>query len=146
MKRYPLDPLLNAMGMSHNQACYSLGLSGSTQQEYRRRGVTERVADRLAVKAGLIAYEVWPEMVDDAIASVQKRCERPDCARPFVPLHHRARFCTKRCKDVEGNRRRRQRPEVAQQARESAARYYAEHTDYVRRNRRRRYYEAMEAV
>lgn len=132
--RYPLEPLAAAMGLSMNQACLRLGISGSTQQEYRRRGVTEKVADRLAVRAELVPYEVWPEMADHAIASIEVECARTDCATRFVPRRKGMRYCTSTCKDVEGTRRRRrERPEVAQAARDSAARYRAENRAYVLR-------------
>lgn len=134
MKRYPLEPLLDAMNGSHNQACELLGLSGSTQQDYRRRGVTERVGDRLAAKAGLLAYEVWPEMIDDAIAEVERECARHDCTTRFVPVRKRMRFCSTRCQQTEANRRRRKRPEVARQAREYAAQYRADNPEYVDRS------------
>lgn len=145
MKRYPFAPLAAAMGESVSAAGRILGLSGSTRNEYRDRGVTERVADRLAVKAGLNPYEVWPEMVDDLIADAEVECARTDCTVRFVPTHHRARFCCRNCKDVDGLRRRRQRPEVAAAARRSAAAYYAEHGDYVRAQRRRRWHAARSA-
>jgi hypothetical protein len=71
VNRYPFAPLAAAMQLSEAHACRVLNLSGSTAVEYRRRGLTRRVADRLAVAAGLHPYEVWPEMVDDDIADTQ---------------------------------------------------------------------------
>ncbi len=139
MKRYPLGPLLDLMGMSQNQACAALGLSGSTQQEYRRDGVTERVADRLAVKAGFLPYEVWPEIADDAIASVEVPCARHDCDGRFVPARCDQLRCSPRCAAIIRQRRLRARPEGAERARQSAARYRAENPDYERSRRRRRY-------
>lgn len=66
-RRYPLDPLFAAMRMTPASACRSLNVSGSTMQEYRGRGVTELVADRLATRAGFPTYSVWPEMLEHAI-------------------------------------------------------------------------------
>lgn len=139
MKRYPLEPLFAAMRATPNTACAFLGLSGTTQQQYRRDGVTERVADRLAVKAGLMAYEVWPEMIDDAIATIERDCARHDCTQLFVPSRADQRYCTPRCAVLTRQRRYRTDPRGAEAARRSAARYYAENGDYVRGQRRRRY-------
>lgn len=112
MKRYPLAPLLDAMGMSANQACLALGLSGSTQQQYRRDGVTERVADRLAGKAGFSVYEIWPEMADDVIDAVA---------------------AADRARENAGERRR-YRTDPAKRARrlETRRAYYAQHGEYER--------------
>lgn len=65
VRRYPFAPLAEAMSCSEHAACVRLGLSGSTQQEYRRRGVSLDVAERLALRAGLHPFEVWPSMPED---------------------------------------------------------------------------------
>lgn len=130
--RYPLDPLFDAMRLSPHQACVVLGLSGSTQKEYRARGVTEKVADRLAVKAGLSPYEVWPEMVDHQIAAIERACARTDCDQLFVPAGRRI-YCSDACGQVVRERRRRQRPEVREANRAYAATYYARNRAEVRR-------------
>lgn len=140
--RYPLDPLYKAMGLSPHQAGIALGLSGSTQQDYRRRGVTERVADRLAIRAGLSPYEIWPEMVDDQIASLHVPCARHDCDGTFIPVQATQKTCSPRCSTLVRQRRRRATPTGAAAARESAARYYRENRTYVRDQQRRRRAEA----
>lgn len=67
---YPFAPLAAAMGLSENQAIIRLGVNGRMGQQYRHEGMSERVADRLAVKAKLHPFEVWPEMADRAIRDV----------------------------------------------------------------------------
>jgi len=129
------------MRLSPHQACVTLGLSGSTQKEYRTRGVTEKVADRLAVKAGLNPYEVWPQMADDLIASLEVECIRPDCTVRFVPTNPNHKACSERCRSRETQRRHRAQPHGAEAARASAATYYAENRSYVQ-GRSRRHYEA----
>lgn len=138
MKRYPLQPLLDLMEESANQACLKLGLSGSTQQQYRRDGVTERVADRLAVRAGFFAYEVWPEMADDLIASVERECARDGCSIRFVPVRKDQLACCKRHRDWVRRRRFLATPKGTASNRRTSARYYAENGDYVRSQMRRR--------
>lgn len=66
-RRYPLAPLAAAMGLSVHKAGQTLKIAGSTLQDYRERGVTEPVAERLTAKAGLFVYDVWPEILDHAI-------------------------------------------------------------------------------
>jgi hypothetical protein len=95
MKRYPLEPLFAAMGMSPNQACMSLGVAGSTQQKYRAEGVIERTAEMLATRAGFHVFEIWPEMVEDRLDDCSLPCE--DCGTPFLPTRKGHRFCSTRC-------------------------------------------------
>lgn len=64
MRRYPFADLAAAMRMSEHAAAVQLGLSGSTEQTYRRDGLSEKVADRLAVKAGLHPVNVWVDYID----------------------------------------------------------------------------------
>lgn len=71
--RYPFAPLATAMGMTEHAAARTLGLSGSSYKSHRTRGVTELVADRLAVKAGLHPFEVWPEMAQAAVDEATER-------------------------------------------------------------------------
>jgi hypothetical protein len=68
---YSLEPLADALGCTLGQLGRRLGVSGSTWQQYRSEGVSELVADRLAVKAGLHPALVWPELVEFAITEVE---------------------------------------------------------------------------
>lgn len=116
--RYSLEPLFEVMGMTPHAACTALGLSGTTEMLYRRDGVTEKVADRLAVKAGVHPYTLWPEMAEHALVEIKKACA--ECGSLFVPKQQRSRFCSSLC------RRR-----VA--SREYARRRYATDPEYRRR-------------
>lgn len=69
--KYPFAPLAAVMGMSEAQACRQLNLAGKTAQKYRRDGMSELVADRMAVKAGFAPYEVWPEWLDEGLQAAQ---------------------------------------------------------------------------
>jgi len=140
--RYPFAPLAAAMGMSENGAARALGLSGSSYKQYRSAGVSELVGDRLAVRAGLHPYEVWPEMVD---AAITRECAAPDCGQRF-PLDGKRRYCTTRCRRRHSMQKLRATPEGAEAARLAARRYYAECGDYVRAERRRRYWKDKEAA
>lgn len=64
MTRYPFAPLAALMGCTEASAARRLNISGRTEQEYRREGMSEKVADRMAVRAGYHPFEVWPEMAE----------------------------------------------------------------------------------
>lgn len=118
--RYPWAPLAAAMGLSEHQAAARLGVSGTTQQTYRRIGVLEETAERLADKAGLHPFEVWPELLEHRLADAEARRRALDAARQ--------------------RRYRDRHPEARARAREYRRRYYAEHGEYERAQERRRYY------
>lgn len=88
-RRYDLAPLAALMGMSEHAACVQLGLSGSTQQDYRAHGVTLEVAERLAFKAGVHPFEVWSSMPEDGRRDRQARYARERWAND--PDHRAAR-------------------------------------------------------
>lgn len=98
--RYSFAALADAMRLTEPEAARVLGLSGSTAQGYRRDGLSEKVADRLAVRAGFHAWSVWPEMVDAVIADAGVPCE--ECGELFTPTRKGHRFCQPAC----ANRRR----------------------------------------
>ena len=147
MRRYPLEPLAAAMCMSLNAACVQLGVSGSTLKKYRDDGVSERVADRLAVRAGFHPAEVWPEFADAGIADAERSCA--DCGESFLPVNSLHRFCSRPCYRRHHRRanvqRRRATPEGAELNRERRRRYYAENREYERARERRRYHAQREA-
>lgn len=140
-RRFPFAPLAAAMGATEPQAARELGLSGSTEQQYRRDGVTERVADRLAVKAGLHPWMVWPEMAEQAMADAQRSCE--ECGAGYWPRQRNQRFCSQPCsalwhKREHSRRRYRTDPVFAERKREMARAYYWDYLDYSRSQRRLR--------
>lgn len=123
-RRYPWAPLAAAMGLSEASAARALGVTGSTEQEYRRRGVTDRVAERLAGLAGLHPSEVWPELIDDRLADLE--------------ADRRARYNA-------AQRKWRSKPGPREASRVRCRAYYAETAEYHRAYRRRRYAENAEA-
>lgn len=139
-RRYALEPLADAMAMSLDAACKQLGVSGSTQQEYRQRGVTVRVADRLACQAGFHPALIWPTWHDDALADAEVECAADDCTTRFVPNNPRQRYCQERCYKRQWQRDRyRNDPEWREHKRAQKARYNAETAEYRRRVEQRRY-------
>lgn len=102
---YGLQSLADAVGVSLSSLGRMLGLSGSTWKQYRDEGVTERVADRLACKAGLHPAMVWPTWVDDLIAAFTRECEAHGCTAGFVPGQPSQRFCSEACRNRAKRRR-----------------------------------------
>jgi ribosomal protein S27AE len=90
------------MDMSLHRACKRLGIRGSTVVEYRDRGMSDYVAERLALKAGLHPYEVWPEMADARVQELERSCE--ECGASFVPTRAGHRYCSTRCGQRVWNR------------------------------------------
>lgn len=141
VKRYPLAPLAEAMHLTPYQACERLGATGRVGKAYRDRGVSEVVADRLATKAGLSAYEVWPELRDDVIASVV--CAAEGCDETFDPTNPRRIYCSNLCRDRRhkarwARERYRTDPEYRAAQIERTARYHREVTVPARERRRSR--------
>lgn len=140
-RRYPLGPLLELTGWTMTDV---RDLAPCGGEEYRLRvehGVTERIADRLAIAAGLHPHVVWPEMADHAIADNQRACE--ECETRFLPKRSDQRFCSKECRwrkcNREGYRRRYQTdPAFREQQRQRVLAYQAdERVAEVRRRKQR---------
>lgn len=108
------------------QAVEALNLSGSTYQQYRDRGVTAYVAHSLADKAGVHPYEVWPDLLDAEIASLERECAATDCSERFIPPLGRGRhqkFHDDGCRRREKMRRYRARDHGREVNRLAARRY-----------------------
>lgn len=119
--RYPIEPLAAAMGCSLNQMFEQLGVSGSTRKGYRELGVSELVADRLATRAGLVTYLVWPEIADDIADEIRAARNAVEAQRARVRYHRD--------------------PEWAALKRKKTRLYYLESRDAILRQRRRQYAE-----
>ena len=112
--RYRLDPLFALMRMPPNAALLHLGVDGSRKVRYIREGVSDVVADRLAVKAGFHPFTVWPDLAEHTHADVQRRCD--DCGTAFVPYRPaKDRYCSPAC-GVRARQRKRYR-KLSQSAR-----------------------------
>lgn len=121
-KKYPIAPLLAAMKCGQGVAARRTKTSGREWKRYLAEGVTERVADRLATRAGFVVYEIWPEILDDAIASMERECAADGCDETFLPplrVPYKV-FCSRRCKTREWKRAEYQRDRDRQLARVAA--------------------------
>lgn len=83
-RRYPFDPIAQALGVDNSAAARHLHISGTTWQQYRDHGLTAVVADRLAVRIGHHPAELWPDWPTDTDPLTrpgpipQEPAERPD--------------------------------------------------------------------
>lgn len=126
---YEVAPLAARMGMTEHAACITLGISGSTEQQYRGAGMSREVAERRALKAGFHPYEVWPSMLDDDIADQEQVCAAPDCPVRFVPPptglgQKRRHYCCRTCQQRTNARRSYQTNEATRRRRQEASRRY----------------------
>lgn len=99
-RTYPIEPLLEATGMTMSQLAQALGIGGPEYRRYRDEGMTRDVAERKALKAGLHPYEVWLDMADNDLHDAERECAAPDCSNRFVPhpMAPRRRWCSSTCK------------------------------------------------
>lgn len=140
--RFRLDALAERHGCTLAALAGLCNLSGSTWKQYRDGGVSERVADRLAVKLGYHPAEVWPEWLDVSMAKAEVECAADGCDTRFIPRRKNQRFCSKACRHNNANRRwKRERyrsdPEWAERQRQARRAYYRQYGDYERARQRR---------
>jgi hypothetical protein len=133
------------MGMTEAQAARSLGFSGSTEQKYRREGMSAIVADHAAVKAGFSPFEVWPEWGVDAHEEALER--RRKAARESGRRRYResAEVREKRKEAAKAWRQASPRALAHQPSRQPEARreqsrsYYQRNAEAIRAKARERY-------
>jgi hypothetical protein len=102
--RYPLEPLLKATGRTKTGLARNLGLSGGSITEASTNGLSEKLADRWAVRSGLDPYCVWPEMVDHLVAEAMRTCAADECEETFTPYHGKHIYCSRGCTRRQGAR------------------------------------------
>jgi hypothetical protein len=111
-RRYPFDALERRISdVNDDTLAALLGTQRRNLYRWRANGLTEQRAEILAIAAGVLPYEVWPELLDHAIADVERECAAPDCTNRFVcgPKAMKKRYCTRTCnmRIVERERYRR---------------------------------------
>lgn len=143
--RYDPAELAASMKIPVGTALRQLGVSAKDVRDFRSRGMTARVAERLADKAGFNPYEVWPTWNAD-IAIAPLVCKF--CGKEFFPAQRQPSqvYCSAQCrsknrdrsKDAERERARYQENEAKRaRKKETNAAYYAENGDYVRARQRK---------
>lgn len=126
-RRYPLEALVAASGLSEAALARAVGLSGTTLKLARENGLREDAADRYACRAGLVPWLVWSDWLED----VAVPC--PECQAPFVPSRQGHVFCSRRCRD---RRWKRERYRQDSQHRAAILARVKEHDDATRRAKR----------
>lgn len=120
-RRFPLEPLAEAVGVQKPQLAKLLGVRGRTWVEYRDLGVSEFVADRMACRLGLHPFVVWPELTEAQIVDASVVCA--DCPTRFIPRDSRHVYCSKRCRLRVQQRRWRATPKGREASRAANRRY-----------------------
>ena len=136
MRRYPLEPFFALTGWTLSDVQDIVACNGSEWRKRKAEGLTEQAADRVACAAGFAPLNIWPDFGMDP-------CE--ECGEPYPPSHPRRRFCSVRCADRNGKRRR-YRTDPATRARKLArkAAYNDDCRDYKNAAERRRYWSDPE--
>lgn len=138
-RRYPLQALADHFpGTPLRALCEQLKVSGTTYEQYLCHGVIAKTADKLAARADLPVYSVWPEMIDHAIADTSRECAADDCDTKFIG-HPNRRYCSRQCRRRTQARRHRQRhpDEYRDKMRRWKAANADEYREYNRRYQRR---------
>ena len=134
MRRYSITPLVEALRLEPGQSvARALNVGGTALTTMTICGLEERTAERLAVRAGLSPYDLWPEMLDQAIAEVERECAADDCTVTFLPPAKvpGKRYCSATCRRrVQRRAQYRQDPEFRERVKEQMRRYYRETRDY----------------
>lgn len=120
--RYSLDPFFALTGWTMTRVREVAPCGGDEWRRRRVDGVTELIADRLAVAAGLHPAEVWPEWMDfddncvgykdddrPGHEDAYRECARASCSEMFLPCRTIQRYCSPVCRKREENRRWQQR-------------------------------------
>jgi len=97
------------------------------------------MAGRCAAALGLLDHEVWPELLEDAIAEVQRACAT--CGAVFILTRSDRRFCSAGCRSRAPETMAKQRERSRVYARER----YASDPEY-RESKRRAVRERSESV
>jgi hypothetical protein len=96
-RRYRLEPLAEALGLTMAALCREAAVSGSTEQDVRCHGVPRDTAERYALRLGRHPYEIWFEMRDHDVEDHQVACANERCGKVFLPRSARQRYCSTRC-------------------------------------------------
>lgn len=143
MTRYAFDDLWAMLAPeSESQCAAMIGLTPSGVRGLRGRMLDEKRADKYAVAAGLVPYEVWPALTDAVVADAYKACD--ECGEPYVPRNRVSRFCSSRCQHKCNDRRRkrdryRNDPEFRKGEQQRVKAYKELYRDAVIAQERRRY-------
>ena len=143
MRRYPMEPLLEATGWTLSQAAQQLGIGGPEYRRYADEGMSREVAERKALKAGFHPYEVWPNMADDDADDVTVKCAAEDCPVMFIPPatgpgQKRRLYHDRNCQTRWNAKLRYQTvPEVRERRKAAAQRYKAEVRAIAERRQRK---------
>lgn len=107
-----------------------LGVDRRTIVRWRggHTGINPKKADTYAHACGLLDYEIWPHLLDQAINENTRTCEGPDCTAMFIATNPgpRRRFCSLLCRKRASYRRNRQARLDRQRARWAADDDYRE--------------------
>lgn len=68
---WPVEPLLD-LGHNARAICLALHISGSSWATARDHGLTDRQADRAAIRLGVLPHLVWPGWVEAGLTPLDR--------------------------------------------------------------------------
>lgn len=76
--RWPYEPLDQALGGTLAGQATLLGVHDSQLSRWREDGLTDRMADRCALRAGLHPRNVWGDAWDDVVTKARSSTSGPE--------------------------------------------------------------------
>lgn len=139
-RRYPLDALVSASGMSEAALARKVGMDRTTLRRAREHGLVETAADRFAIRAGFVPWLVWTDWLEE----LAQPCADVSCERPFVPARRNQIYCSPKCarRVTSRNyaRRKYQNDPEHRQRKLERTRAYRDESREARLAKQRRYY------
>lgn len=141
-RRYPVQPLLDATGLTLNGFIrrHMPSVNGQAYRKARNEGLSMDQAERWALTAGWHPFEVWPNMADHQLEDQQQPCE--ECGEPFLPTRKGHRFCSSRCRTRVHKRRQWATSETHREKRRAYLRQYRQDAARVIARQKREWVEA----
>ena len=92
-RRFPLEPLAEAMRSTVDDMVADWPLTPHARGAARRLGITLDQAEEFATRAGLHTLTVWPDLYDHLLIP----CADPKCPNRFIPTRPLHKFCDPSC-------------------------------------------------
>lgn len=96
--RYSFEAVDDVLRVSVLELERRLDVAHGSVHRWRERGMNATSAERVAEALGYLPFELWPEMLDAAVAAVQKECVR--CGRSFLPNRSFQKYCRASCREA----------------------------------------------
>lgn len=115
-----------------------LGFARRTVVRWADHGLSLTRVEECCAVLDVFPYDLYPELLTDAITSIERECEAVDCTTRFVPVFRGAkrRFCGDACKHRVWMRGHREKPEERERSRAYQRQYNADVREAAQRRKK----------